>query len=83
MIFWLVLKLEISYYRVIIISPNILVSFERMFLKFTFLHGEILSFHDSFLFGLKILFSVNGKAISVTHPLLLVSGTSLLFMKDL
>jgi hypothetical protein len=47
------------------------------------LHGEILSFHDSFLFGLKILFSVNGKAISVTHPLLLVSGTSLLFMKDL
>jgi len=30
-IFWLVLKLEISYYRVIIISGRILVSFKGFF----------------------------------------------------
>jgi hypothetical protein len=45
MIFWLVLKLEIiSYYRVIIISRRILVSFRGFFLKIIFLHGEIFEF---------------------------------------
>jgi hypothetical protein len=39
MIFWLVLKLEISY-RVMIFS-RILVSFIGFFLKIIFLHGEI------------------------------------------
>ncbi len=44
MIFWLVLKLEISY-RVFIISGRILVSFRGFFfLKIIFLHGEIFEF---------------------------------------
>ncbi len=43
MIFWLVLKLEISYR--VIISRRILVSFFRgYFLKIIFLHGEIFEF---------------------------------------
>jgi hypothetical protein len=37
MIFWLVLKLEISYKS----YNNILKDFERSFLKIIFLHGEI------------------------------------------
>jgi hypothetical protein len=41
MIFWLVLKFEINYYRVIM-SWRILVSFGGFVLKITFLHGEIL-----------------------------------------
>jgi hypothetical protein len=43
MIFWLVLRLEISYYRV----NNILKDsgfFQRIFLKIIFLHGEIFEF---------------------------------------
>jgi hypothetical protein len=43
MIFWLVLKLEISYYGVII-SWRILVSFLEDFLKIILLHGEIFEF---------------------------------------
>jgi hypothetical protein len=43
MLFWLVLKLEISYYRVIISLRN-LVSFLEDFLKIIFLHGEIFEF---------------------------------------
>jgi hypothetical protein len=44
--FWLVLKLEISSYTVIIVSRrNFLVSFRGFFLKIIFfLHGEILEF---------------------------------------
>ncbi len=42
MIFWLVLKLEVSYSRVII-SQRILVCFGG-FLKIIFLHGEIFEF---------------------------------------
>jgi hypothetical protein len=60
MIFWLVLKLEISYYWVII-SWRILVSFlEDFFLKIIFLHGEIFEFSE-FFFCLQILYNVNGK----------------------
>jgi hypothetical protein len=51
MIFWLVLKLEISY-RIIIISRRILVSF-RGFFEVFFFHVEI--FHNS-SFCLQILF---------------------------
>jgi hypothetical protein len=43
MIFWLVLKLEISYYRVII-SWRTLVSFRGFFRRLYFLHGEIFEF---------------------------------------
>jgi hypothetical protein len=42
MIFWLVLKLEISYR--VMISRRILVSFRGFFLKIIFLHGEIFEF---------------------------------------
>jgi hypothetical protein len=41
MIFWLVLKLEISYNRVLI-SWRILVSFRGFFWRECFLHGEII-----------------------------------------
>jgi hypothetical protein len=44
MIFWLVLKLEISYNRVIIIPRRILVSVKRIIEKIIFLHGEIFEF---------------------------------------
>jgi hypothetical protein len=43
MIVWLVLKLEISYYRVMTFQ-RILVSFLEDFLKIIFLHGEIFEF---------------------------------------
>ncbi len=43
MIFWLVLKLEISS-RVIIILKDILVSFRGFFLKIKLLHGEKFEF---------------------------------------
>jgi hypothetical protein len=59
MIFWLVLKLEISY-RVIIARRNFLFLLED-FLKIIFLHVEIFEF-PQFFFRLKILFNVNGKA---------------------
>jgi hypothetical protein len=42
MIFWLVLKLEISYR--VMISRMILVSLTGFFLKIIFLHGEIFEF---------------------------------------
>jgi hypothetical protein len=44
MIFWLVLKLEISYNRVVIISRRTLVCFRGFLLKIIFLHGEIFEF---------------------------------------
>ncbi len=64
MIFWLVLKLEISYNRVIIISWRILVSFyERIFGRLYFNMVKYLSFHNSsFCLNKIILFNVNGKA---------------------
>jgi hypothetical protein len=40
MIFWLVLKLEISYR--VMISRRILVCFRGFFFKIIFLHGEML-----------------------------------------
>jgi hypothetical protein len=43
MIFWLVLKLEISYNRVIISSRK-LVSLRGFFENYIFLHGEIFEF---------------------------------------
>jgi hypothetical protein len=42
MIFWLVLKLEISYK--VPISRMILVCFERLFEDFFFFHGELFEF---------------------------------------
>ncbi len=48
-----------------------LVSFRGFFLKITFLHGEIFEI-PPFSFRLKILFNVNGKGHSVTHPLLYI-----------
>jgi hypothetical protein len=60
MIFWLVLKFEINYYRVIM-SWRILVSLGGFLLKITFLHGEIFKF-PLFFFFLQIIFNVNGKA---------------------
>jgi hypothetical protein len=63
MIFWLVLKLEIRYR--VIISWRFLVSFRGFFEDYSML--KYLSFHNSCL---KILFNVNGKATSATHPLL-------------
>ncbi len=45
MIFWLVLKLEISYYRVIIyILKDFRSLLEDFFWKIIFLHGEIFEF---------------------------------------
>jgi hypothetical protein len=52
MIFWLVLKLEISYR--VMISWRLLVSFRGFFFKIIFLRGEIFRFW-SFFFCLKIL----------------------------
>ncbi len=44
MIFWVVLNLEINYYRVIM-SQKILVSFRGFFFEdYIFLHGEIFEF---------------------------------------
>jgi hypothetical protein len=60
MIFWLVLKLEISY-RVIINLVGFWCRLE-VILKIMFLDGETFEF-PSFFFCIKILFNVNGKAI--------------------
>jgi hypothetical protein len=43
MIFWLVLKLEISYNRVLTTTTTILVSFRGFFEHYIF-HGEIFKF---------------------------------------
>jgi hypothetical protein len=53
MIFWLVLKLEISYR--VMICRRILVSLRVFFGKLYFLHGEIFEF-PYFFFCIKILF---------------------------
>jgi hypothetical protein len=53
MIFWLVLKLEISYYRVIIISWRILVSFRGFLEDYIFAMVKYLSFHNSSSFALR------------------------------
>jgi hypothetical protein len=60
MIFWLVLKLEISYK--IIISSRIWFSFRGFFWRLYFCMVKYLSFHNS-SFYLKILLNVNGKPI--------------------
>ncbi len=59
-IFWLVLKLEISYqsYK---ISWRILVSFRGFFEDYIFARWNILSFHNS-SFALRYFFNVNGEA---------------------
>jgi hypothetical protein len=61
----------ISYYRVLITSWRILVSFRGFSVQITFFGWPVqhLSFHNS-SFAFKILFNVNGKVTqSVTHPL--------------
>ncbi len=63
MTFWLVLKLEISYYRVIIISWRILVSFRGFFWRLYFFLVKYLSFYNSSFALRHLLFHVNGKAI--------------------
>jgi hypothetical protein len=55
MIFWLVLKLEISYYRVLI-SGRVLVSFRGDFLKIIFLHAKIFEFSLILLFVVRYFF---------------------------
>jgi hypothetical protein len=65
MIFWLVLKLEISY-RAIIISWRILVSFRGFFEEYIFTWWNI--WVSIILLFIKIVFNVNGKA-TVWHPL--------------
>jgi hypothetical protein len=52
MIFWLVLKLEISYNRVIIYLEGIWFLFLEDFLKIIFLHGEIFEFSIILSFAL-------------------------------
>jgi hypothetical protein len=47
MIFWLVLKLEISYRLVIIMSGRILVSYRGFFEDYIFAMVKYLSFHNS------------------------------------
>jgi len=64
MIFWLVLKLEISYR--VIISWRILVSFRGCFWRLHFCIWKYLSF-QIFILCLKILFNVNGKATVLWH----------------
>jgi hypothetical protein len=63
MIFWLVLKLGISYR--VIISWRILVYLRGFFEDYIFAMVKYVSFHNSF-FCLKIRFNVNGKA-SMCH----------------
>ncbi len=61
MIFWLELKLEISYR--VIISWRILVSFRGFFWRLYFCMVKYLSFHNSSSFALRyLLFNVNVKA---------------------
>ncbi len=69
MIFWLVSKLEISYYRVII-SWKILVSFRGFFRRLYFCMVKYLSFHNSSFALRSILFNVKWQGHSVTQPLL-------------
>jgi hypothetical protein len=71
MIFWLVLKLEISY-RVIIYLEGFWFLLEN-FLKIIFLHSEIFEF-PQFFFCLKIFFNLNGKA-KVWHTPLFAFGS--------
>jgi len=71
MIFWVVLKLEINSYRVIIMSWRILVSFRGFFEDYNFCVVKYLSFHNS-SFALRYFFNVNGKAI-VWHTFYSVS----------
>jgi hypothetical protein len=75
MILWLVLKLEISYNRVIIIiSWRILVSFRGFFfwrLIYFFAWWNIFSFHNS-SFAFRYFFHVNDKAtVVIDTPLVL------------
>jgi len=69
MIFWLVLKLEISYR--VIISWRILVSFRGFFEDYIFAWW-IFEFHKSSV-ALRYFFNVNGKA-AVWHTILVDSG---------
>jgi hypothetical protein len=62
MIFWLVLKLEISYNRVIIISWRILDSFRGFFKYYIFSWWNIWV-SIILLLPLRYFFNVNGKAI--------------------
>jgi len=73
-IFWLVLKLEISYR--VMISWRILVSFglEEFFEDYIFCMVKCLSFHNS-CFCLQILFNVNGKATVWHTPLFIYFDT--------
>ncbi len=67
MIFWLVLKLEISY--IDMISSRILVSFRGFFFEdYNFCMVKYLNFHNASL-ALRYFFNVNGKA-TVCHKLL-------------
>jgi hypothetical protein len=70
MIFWFVLKLEISCYRVIIISWRILASFRGFFEDWVyFCMVKYLSFHNNFFFCLQILLKkVIGKATVLHTP---------------
>jgi hypothetical protein len=62
MIFWLVLKLEISYYRsVIIYVEGFWFLLEDFFEDYIFAMVKYLNFHNS-SFALRYLFNVNGKA---------------------
>ncbi len=70
MIFWLVLKLEISY-RVMISLEGFWLFFTGFFLRLYFMHGEIFEF-PSLFFCPKILCNVNGKATHCDTPLVLL-----------
>jgi hypothetical protein len=71
-IFWLVLKLEISYNRVIISFLKDFGCFQRFFWRLCFLHGwKYLSFHSSSsFFSLRYLFNVKFKGSLRLHQLL-------------
>jgi hypothetical protein len=76
MIFWLVLKLEISY-RVIITSWRILVCFRGFFEDYYIIFAwwkYYLSFHNSSSFALRYFFNVNGKAKVCHTPKLFLCG---------
>jgi hypothetical protein len=73
MIFWLVLKLEISC-RVLKGFWFLIEDFFFNILYFCMV--KYVSFHNSF-FCLKIHFNVNGKAHSVKHPLVLMCVTTI------
>jgi hypothetical protein len=69
MIFWLVLKLEIGYYRVII-SWSILVSLRGFFGRLDFCMVKYLNFHNSsFDVTFRLFFNINGKpTVWYTQP---------------